>query len=92
MSRASQLARCCHGLTAEGHLTHSTHPMPYEAAKPPKPIPFRVYDLNSVWPILVNNLILFPSVAGPLNRDAFKEVYVWWDCGKEKKCSVLGSL
>ena len=32
-----------------------THPTPSEAAKPSKPSPFRVQDLNSVRSILVNN-------------------------------------
>ena len=32
-----------------------THPTPSEAAKPPKPTPFGVQDLNSVRSILVNN-------------------------------------
>ena len=31
-----------------------THPTPFAAAKPPKPPPFRVYDLNSVRSIWVN--------------------------------------
>ena len=45
MSNASRLARCCNGLTVEGHLTHSlsfTRPTLYEVAEPPKPIHLRV--------------------------------------------------
>ena len=51
---------CCYGPTVAGHLhyIHSPHAIPGpQAAKPPKPVPVRVFDLNSARSILVNNTI-----------------------------------
>ena len=48
--------RCCHGLTVEGHLTQS--PTPRRRRRPNHPnliTPLRVWDLNSLRSILVNN-------------------------------------
>ena len=39
---ASSDAKSSSGLIVEGHLILVSHPTPSEAAKPPKPIPFRV--------------------------------------------------
>ena len=63
---------CCHGLNVEGHLTQSPTPR-RPGGKPPKPIPFRVQDLNSVRSILVNNnTFSFVYAEGP---DSLKEVW-----------------